>query len=407
MMLTSEQQAMLDGKHGWPKQIALRMLAAVGRACDAESLIPVGSVHLGLSGVSMGETGMRFVEALAGKGATFVVPTTLNILSVDRGSVGTIPAIREQEQVQLRIARACETMGGKPTYTCNPFLLGSRPARDESVAWNESATAPYVNSVLGARTNREGATALASAITGFTANYGMHLPCNRLGTVVIEVTAAVSGSDDFNLLGGAVARVAGAHIPVIEGIGALPGLDEMTAFSAAFAAISPMPMVHMVGLTPEASTVGDALAPGASRVPITIDAAALAQEREFYMTARDHKLDVVTIGCPHASLAQVTEVAEAIGDDRIDSKVRFFLQVSRDCAEQVEQSEAGRKLRAAGVTLLSDSCVHVAYDEIPAGSTLATNSLKIAYLTGSHDVNVRFGSLHDCVRSAIAGHWID
>lgn len=55
--------------------------------------------------------------------------------------------------------------------------------------------------------------------------------------------------------------------------------------------------------------------------------------------------------------------------------------------------------------LLSDSCVHVAYDQIPAGHTLATNSLKIAYLTASHNVRVRLGSLSQCIDSAVVGCW--
>lgn len=404
MKLTDLQRDMLEGRLGWPSQIAMRMLVAVGDAHDAEELIPVGSVHLGVSGMTMAEPGMRLLEKLAERGAKFVVPTTLNILSMERAAVGTVPAIRDREDVQLRIARACEAMGANPTYTCNPFLLGIQPARDESVAWNESATAPYINAMLGARTNREGATALASAVTGFTANYGMHVPRNRLGAALIEVTAPVSGSDDFSVLGGAVARACGTRIPVIEGF-ARPTLDEMTAFSAAFAAVSPLAMVHIVGVTPEAPTRAAAMAPGIAPDPVRIDAAALAAERARHVTAKDDAVDVIAIGCPHASFEQVQEVADAVEGRRIDGKVRFLVQVSRDCAGRAAQSGLAQRLAAAGVTLQADSCVHVAYDEIPAGRTLATNSLKIAYLTASHDVNVRFGTLHDCVRAGVAGRW--
>src|SRR5262245_40051099 len=338
MRLTPHQQDMLDGRLGWPCQIAARMLAAVGRAHAADNLIPVASVHLGLSGTSMAEPGMRLLETLAARGGRFVVPTTLNVLSMDRRRAGTVPYLHDRESVQVRIVQACEAMGGQPTYTCNPFLLGVLPARNESVAWNESATAPYVHAVLRARTNREGATALASALTGFTANYGMHLAHNRLGSQLVVVEAAVSGSDEFSVLGGAVARAAGPRIPVIEGLKLAPSLDEMTAFSAAFAAVSPLPMMHIVGVTPEAPTRADAMAPGDTSAAVRIDATILSQEQLRYSTADDTALDVVAIGCPHASLAQVREVAEALGGRKAAAKVRFLVQVNRDCADRARAS---------------------------------------------------------------------
>jgi len=407
MKLNSRQTEMLEGRLGWPSQIAMRMLTAVGSAYDADALIPVGSVHLGISGMSMAEPGMRFLEKLVAHKAAFVVPTTLNILSMDRDAVGTVPAIRADEDVQLRIARASETLGARPIYTCNPFVLGIAPRRNESVAWNESATAPYINAVVGARTNREGATALASALTGYTPNYGMHVPGNRVGGTLVEVTVPVSGADDFNVLGGAIGRAAGANIPVIEGIERRPSLDEWTAFCAAFAAISPLAMFHVVGITPEAPTRAGAMdGAGANQAPVKIGAAELASERSRYETARGEALDVVAIGCPHASIDQVRAIAETIGSRSIDPKISFLIQVNRDCAERARQTGLAQKLTAAGVTLLADSCVHVAYDQIPEGRTLATNSLKIAYLTASHNVNVHFGTLDDCVQAAVAGRWL-
>ena len=406
MRLSGHQEDLLGGKRGWPCQIAMRMLTAVGRAQDADDLIPVESVHLGLSGMSMAEPGMRFLEALAERGGKFVVPTTLNVLSLDRRTAGTQPELRSLESVQLRIVEACEAMGGRPTYTCNPFQLGILPKRDKSVAWNESATAPYVNAVLGARTNREGATALASALTGYTANYGMHLPLQRLGSQLVMVETPVAGADAFSIFGGAVARAAGSRIPVIEGVERIPTMEELTAFAAAFAAVSPLPMMHMVGITPEAPTRSDALRAGTAFEPVSIDASALSAEQSRHTTAKDDALDVVAIGCPHASIAQVREIALAIGGRKVAHNVRVFVQVNRDCADQADAGGLTNQLTGAGVTLLSDSCVHVAYDQIAAGRTLATNSLKIAYLTASHDVNVHFGTLNQCVDAAVAGRWV-
>lgn len=408
MKLTARQADMLDGRLGWPLQIAMQMLCAVGKAHDADQLIPVNSVHLGISGMTMAAPGMRFLEKLVTHRVRFAVPVTLNILSMARQAVGSVPAVglQEQEQEQLRIAHACETLGARPTYTCNPFLLGIAPAREESVAWNESATAPYINAVLGARTNREGATALASAITGLTPRYGMHVPRNRIGEMVVDVEAGMSGADDFSLLGGAVARAAGGAIPVIDGLGRTPDLDEMTAFCAAFAAVSPLAMFHVVGMTPEAPTRSEALGGRSAATAMRIGRAALEAERRRHETARGDALDVVVVGCPHASLDQLRQVAAEIGDRRIDPSVKFLVQLGPDCAAAADTAGLSARLAASGAMLLPDSCVHVAYEQIPQGRTVATNSLKLAYLIGSHHLNVRLATLEQCVRSAITGRWV-
>ena len=313
LTLEPDQQAMLDGRTGWPQQVAMRLLVAVARAFDAPRLIPVASVHLSLSGVSVGEPGRRLFEDLVARGGRFVVPTSLNVLSLDRRtSAASAPP---PDATQLAIARACETLGGRPTYSCNPFLLGIVPAPGESVAWNESATAPYINGVLGARTNREGATALASALTGYTAEYGMHVAAARRGGMAIEVDVPVAGADAFAVLGGAVGHACGARIPVIAGLRRTPTLDEFTAFCAALAAVSPVAMFHMVGITPEAPASLDGLGPA-----VRLDARALDDETARHSTATGERVDLVAVGCPHASLEQVEEVAVLVGDAHVAAR---------------------------------------------------------------------------------------
>ena len=399
LALDPAQQAMLDGRNGWPQQIAMRLLVAVARAFDAPRLIPVASVHLSLSGVSVGEPGRRLFEDLVARGGRFVVPTTLNVLSLDRSAAAPGDA-SGPPATQLAIAAACESLGGRPTYSCNPFLLDIVPARGESVAWNESATAPYVNGVLGARTNREGATALASALTGFTAEYGMHVASARRGGVAIEVDTPLDGADAFAVLGGAVGRACGARIPVVAGLRRTPTLDEFTAFCAALAAVSPVAMFHMVGITPEAPASLDRLG-----TAVRLDARALAAETARHSTATGERVDLVAVGCPHASLEQVHEVAALVGDAHVADGTRFVVQTSMFIAEAAARSGAAARLRAAGVELSADTCVHIAYRQAPPGSTMATNSLKIAYLTGSHDVGVHFGTLAQCVAAGVTGVW--
>lgn len=403
MHLTAPQQAMLDGERGWPMQMAMRLLVAVGRAFDADRLLPVASVHLSLSGVSVGAPGRNLYRDLVAREGRFVVPTTLNVLSLDRRDGGRDPALAADEDVQLGIAHACEAMGGTPIYSCNPFLHGVVPRPGDTVAWNESATAPYVNGVLGARTNREGATALASALTGFTPRYGMHLDAARRGEVGIEVATKVDGSDDFAVLGGAVGRIAGARVAVLDGLPRVPTLDEYTAFCAALAGVSPAAIFHIVGMTPEAPA---RLPGGRGDGPAErVDAACLAREVDAHSTARGERVDVVAVGCPHASLAQLHDIAAHVTGRHVHPATRFVVQTSAAIATLAEADGTAARLRDAGVELTADTCVHIAYRQAPAGAVLATNSLKIAFLTGSHDVGVRFGPLAACVDAATSGRW--
>jgi hypothetical protein len=403
MRLDKEQQAMLDGERGWPRQVAMQLLAAVGKAFDAQRLIPVASVHLSLSGVSVGEPGRRLFESLVERGGRFAVPTTLNVLSVDRRDAGRDSKHEARDASQLAIASACERMGGIATYSCNPFVLGIVPRYGESVAWNESATAPYVNSVLGARTNREGATALASALTGYTVAYGMHLDAQRKAGMAIVLDALVKGADAYAVLGGAVGRACGAKIPVIEGIAERPTQDEFTAFCAALAAVSPVAMFHMIGITPEAPS-SLALVAGLDH-PVRLDAQSLAAETQAHCTATTDRVDVVAVGCPHASLAQIHEIADLAGLAHVQPGTRFFVQTSAAIAAEATREGLAQRLVAAGIELTADTCVHIAYRQAPAGATLATNSLKIAFLTGSHDIGVHFGTVAQCVGAAMTGRW--
>jgi hypothetical protein len=274
------------------------------------------------------------------------------VLSADRPQHRARPTAHAKEQVQLRILEACERMGALGTYSCNPFLLGCNPAFGNG-RWNGSRPAPYVNAVLGARTNREGATALALRADRPRPRTGCTWTPSTAGRCWWNHTP-VQGSDAFAVLGGAVGRAAAGRIPVIEGIVARPTLDEFTAFCTAFATTSPLATFHMVGITPEAPTRAAALAGGAVDA-LSINGATIEAETARYTTAASERLDVVTVGCPHASLAQVREVADLLGSARIHAGTTFLLQTNRAIAAQAAAEGLDRRLASAGVDL-TDTC---------------------------------------------------
>lgn len=403
MRLSPEQRAMFEGVRGWPQKLAMEMLVAVGRAYDAEELIPTRSVHLVIDGTALGEPGLRLLERLVDERGQFVVPVTINAIAVDRRAASERPLTKE-ETAQLRLLEACAKMGCIASCSCNPFSQGFLPAFGESVSWSESATAPFVNSVLGGRTNREGATALASALTGLTPAYGMHLDAERKGGVLFEVTAPISKLHRYGLLGALIGRRCNGRVPVITGLEA-PSRDELVGFSAAFAIHGSVNMFHMVGITPEAPTPEAAMG-AAPYETVSIDEAAIMAEWKRTQGADRREVDIVSIGCPHASLEQISEVARIIDGRQVKRTVRFVVHTNDDVFAAAEREGLIQGLSRAGVRVTSDNCSVVSYDRLPRGAKLATNSAKMAFLASAvSGVDILYGGVDECVEAATTGRW--
>lgn len=403
MILTPDQQAMLDGDKGWPLQIAMRMLTAVGAADDAPDLIPVTSTHLVIDGTALGVAGRDFLERLVDEGGRFAVPASINAIAVDRTKADMTP----EERDQIRMLEACEKMGALPSCSCNPFIQGLLPAFGEHVAWSESATAPFVNSVLGARTNREGATAVASALTGLTPRCGMHLDQNRRGEILLRVETEIAGVDRFSLLGALAGRLAGDRIPVLDGIATPPSVDEYVAFGAAFAIHGAVAMFHIAGITPEAPDV-TAVFDGSPPAATVIDDAALAAEHARTANGRAGPVDIVSIGCPHASIGQLRDAAAMVADGRANRDVTFFIHTNRSTWDAAKAEGVIDTLTGAGISVTADNCAVVSYDRVPPGSRLATNSAKMALFARSvSNAEILFGTTADCIAAGISGHWPD
>jgi predicted aconitase len=401
MKLTPDQQAMLDGDKGWPLQIAMKMLTAVGAAADAPDLIPVTSTHLVIDGTALGEAGRDFLERLVDEGGRFAVPASINAIAVDR----TKTDMTDEERDQIRMLEACEKMGALPSCSCNPFIQGLLPVFGEHVAWSESATAPFVNSVLGARTNREGATAVASALTGLTPRCGMHVDENRRGEILLRVTADISGVDRFSLLGALAGRLAGDRIPVIDGIATPPSVDEYVAFGAAFAIHGAVAMFHIAGITPEAPDV-DAVFDGPPPDATVIDEDAIAAEHARTANGRAGPVDIVSIGCPHASIGQLRDAAEMLESGQASRDVTFYIHTNRSTWDMAKAEGVIDTLTGAGVSVTADNCAVVSYDRVPAGSRMATNSAKMALFARSvSDAEILFGTTADCIAAGISGQW--
>jgi predicted aconitase len=240
-------------------------------------------------------------------------------------------------------------MGVRTTCSCTPYLIDNVPSPGDHVAWAESSALSTVNSFIGARTNREGGPgALAAAITGKTAKYGLHLDENRVPTEVIEADVE-DKLFDYSLLGQAVGKMLGSTIPYYRNI--RPDIEGAKTMAAAMAAAGSVAMFHVEDVTPEAHLHDIS---GLERIHI-----GKKELEEAYLslnTAEDVQL--LAFGCPHLSAREMNEMAEFLKDKkkkRNDVDIWFCTSsdVRMKCPDQV------RILERFG-PVLADTCMVVA-----------------------------------------------
>ncbi|MCO5247211.1 MAG: aconitase X catalytic domain-containing protein, partial [Anaerolineae bacterium] len=314
-MLSAEEQSMLNGDAGPGVQRAMEIVATLGRIYGAPDLVPVTHVQIaGVSYKNLGDAGVEFLNEWADEGARVRVPTTLNPagMEMDRWQeMGISPSFAEP---QISAVSAFVKMGVTPTMSCTPYLFPDYvPQRGDHLAWAESSAVAYANSVLGARTNREGGpSALAAAIVGRTPRYGYHLNEERLADVVIEVRCPLREVADFGALSYVVGKQVGSACLWFENLADyLPPLpkdmteggdagDRLKTLGAGLAAYGAVTLYHVAGYTPEARDLGETLIkPGARRLVVdSLDPAYKIMDADPDL----RQIDLVTVGCPHASL---------------------------------------------------------------------------------------------------------
>ena len=409
MQLTSEEQAWLEGGDGPATRRAIEIVVALASIYGAERLIPVESVQIsGVSFRNIGDAGLDFLRRWADEGACVRVPTTLNPTAmdmVDWRCQGFDPVFAEKQQ---QVVDAFARMGvgeGTPVPTCTPYLIGNRPAVGAHVAWAESSAVSFVNSVLGARTNREGGPgAIAAAIVGHTGAYGLHLDANRRATVRVEVCAQPETISDYSALGALVGQQTRKAVPYFQGL-ALDAADplreeKLKALGAAMAATGAVALYHVEGVTPEAAF--SASTPEASMLrKLTID----DLRAGYSLLSNDvDAIDLVWIGCPHASLAEISRVADLVRGQTL------HLPLWVTCARPVRAVAVEQGLidviEAAGGKVFADACMAIAPVRDLGFTAVATASAKGAYyLRNLAKVGTKFGTVGECVRAAIEGKW--
>ncbi len=390
MHLTKKQENILAGEEGKASKKAMEILVALGEIYNADKLIPIKNAHV--SGVSVrtaGDAGLNFLEDLVEKGAKVSVPTTINPAGMDLKNWKELGAPKEMSKKQLRMVKAYEEMGATPICSCTPYLIGNNPSFGDHLAWAESSAVVYANSVLGARTNREGApSALASAITGLTPLHGYHLDENRTGDVTIKPDSNLFKSDEtfpYSVLGYWIGKKFPEATPIIENL--RPTEDQKKALGAGLATSGAIALYHIPEVTAEAKRNPE-ICKGEEKVEFG------KEELEEVVNELDQvsDTDIICIGCPHASKDEIKSIIENAGEKEI------WLCLARNLKEKLDPEEL-QLLEKKNVRLVCDTCMVVAPLAEMGYEKIGVNSAKAAYyaplLAG---VKVHFAPLKELIR---------
>lgn len=385
MYLTPEEEKIFNGEHGATYQKAMEIITALGDIYGADKLIPIRSAQIaGVSYKTIGDAGLEWISDLEGKVA---VPSILNPAGMDRECWQDMGIDRDFADKQEEIISAYESLGVRTECTCTPYHVYDNLATlGDHLAWSESSAVSYANSVIGARTNREGGpSALSAALLGKTANFGFHLDENRVPTVLIEVEGKLRDSD-YGALGYIAGEMVGDRVPYFK-LESSPLKDELKYLGAAMAASGAVALYHVAGATPEAGKYPD-FAPDES---ITIE------EKEIKGVYSSDEPDLIAFGCPHSSVPELERLARLLDGKTV--KRETWICTSRGVKEK--NPELVQRIEKSGAKVFCDTCMVVS----PASerfSCMMVNSGKAhKYVPNLCGVKSIMGSTEECVEAAV------
>jgi predicted aconitase len=404
VLLTDADQAMLEGKAGDATRVAMELLVAVAAAERAPELLDISAAHID-GGLYHGRAGLDFALSLAQGDGHVVVPTTLNVSTLDllhpelyRGDEETAAAARQ-------LMDAYVTMGCIPSWTCAPYQLAHRPGLGDQIAWGESNAIVFANSVLGARTARYGDFLdICCALTGRAPAVGLHTDAGRLATLRLDVEVADRLFDDdllYPVLGHILGQVAGIEVAVIVGLDLRATEDRLKALGAAAASSGAVAMFHVAGVTPEAPTVEAATGGLAPQRRVAIGADDLTRARAS-LNHGEGPLGAVSVGTPHFSTGELAALANMVKG--LFTTVPFYVNTSRDALTRAGKMGSIGLIEGFGATIVTDTCTYITPIMDDVRGVVMTNSAKWAfYAPGNLGVDVVFAGLEACVDSAVSG----
>jgi len=389
MQLTREEERILSGEQGWANQTCMKILVRLGELFGAEKLIPITSAHVsGISYKTLGDAPIEYLKAMADANAEVKVKTTLNPQSLDpEYLIRKLPI--ELRNKQLKILKQFDRMGMTESLTCTPYYLG-KLRRGSHMAWAESSAVVYANSVLGAWTNREGGpSALAAAIIGKTPDHGIHKAENRQPNCLVHVKTDLRNETEYGALGIHLGRLLRDKIPIIQGL--QKDNDRLKQLSAAIATTG-MTNMFKAGSTTERKKTET----------VEIESNDLKRTIEELNTASNKKPDLVFIGCPHCSYAEMEKTAQLVKGKKVKQGIELWVCTS--CHVKEAATDAVKQIEKSGGHVLAGVCTVVSWTEKLGIRTIMTNSAKTAYYAPTlSKADAILAPMEECLKTALQG----
>jgi hypothetical protein len=385
MQIDPDDEQILAGEQGETRQKMLELLVALGKVFGAERLVPIRSAQVsGASYKTIGEYGLQWLNTLDAKA---VVPAVLNPIGMPRGRWQEMGVDKDFAKKQQAVVAAYARLGISLECTCTPYYLHETSFGDH-LAWSESSAVSYANSVIGARTNREGGpSALAAALIGKTPCYGLHLGQNRKPQVVIEVRAATGDwtAADYGALGYHAGKLVGNRIPYFTGI--CPERDQLKALGAAMAATGAVALYHIEEVTPEAQKIRSGIR-GLEKIPV--------ESKEIADIFREVPVEAVALGCPHCSPEELGTLARLLAGMQVKKPLYIFasqgvIDANRKSVETIEKS---------GAKVYADTCMVVSPVMEQYASIMVNSGKALAYVPDMCGAVARIGTTEECVKVA-------
>jgi len=409
MKLNDEEHDILAGKFGPLPQQALAHQKSVGEFFGAADFVPVTQAHIMADTESLGEAGVLWLETLAATtdGQRQVrIPTITDPRGTDFAAAHRLKQQPWMLELERRAIAALEALGVLMTNTCINYQTIMAPVTGEHVAYGDTGVVIYCNSVCGARSNFEGGpSALAAALTARTPRYGYHLEERRQATLVVNVGFTPRELNEWGALGGIVGRLAGDYwqVPALVGIERVPSSDEMKHFGAALASYGSVALFHMIGVTPEAQRLDDAVPSGELRTHDVGEADVRAFQKSY--AGKVDNVDLVVFSAPQLSLIEMQRVAELLDGKR--ATIPLLAVTSPQVKPDADRMGLTARIEAAGGTVLAGMCFYQSYAremaEANGWKRLATNSAKLTNILGGYGYKPALLSMEQCVEAACAG----
>jgi len=411
MRLTDYEKSMLAGELGEPRQRALQQQLQVGRFFDADDFVPVSQVHLMADTESLGEAGVEYLEQLARypeEQRRVMVPTVTDPRGIDLCAYKKLNQLESWAQLERRAIEAFQALGILMTNTCINYQTVQPPVHGEHLAFGDTGSVIYANSVCGARSNFEGGpAALTAALTGRVPRYGYHLDRHRRATHVFEIADRPADLADWGALGAVVGQRTGSYwtVPVLTGIDSAPTSDELKHFGAALASYGSVPLFHIVGVTPEApdlAAVCDARSPDSHTL-------GRADIQSFYDSLGRHreKVDVVVFAAPQLSLIEMQLLSELIRGRRVHPDTALMIATSPEIKSACDRMGITAVLEGAGATVLQGVCFYQMYARETGIANrwqrLVSNSAKLVNIIQGYGYQPVLTTTERCIDAAVNG----